>query len=84
MTWQLRWSRRATNNLSLLSRQVRDRVSIAIKRFSETGQSDVTRLQGRGPEYCLKVGDWRVVRELNHSERAMQIIRVLNRREAYR
>jgi len=39
---------------------------------------------GSGDEYRLRIGDWRVIFTLEDGDRNMVIVRVVNRRDAYR
>jgi mRNA-degrading endonuclease RelE of RelBE toxin-antitoxin system len=59
------------------------RVKQAVERFAETGSGNVKRLQGiNPPEYRLRVGDYRV--RFYQEEETVRVLRVRNRREAYR
>jgi mRNA-degrading endonuclease RelE of RelBE toxin-antitoxin system len=54
-----------------------------VERFAATGAGNVKRLQGIDPpEYRLRAGDYRVRFELE--KQIMRVLRVRNRREAYR
>jgi mRNA interferase RelE/StbE len=44
---------------------------------------DVKRLAGRAG-FCLRVGDWRVIYELDNGTRILAVLDVRHRREAYR
>lgn len=56
---------------------------MAIERFAETGAGNVKKLKGVDPpEYRLRAGDYRVRFELDGE--TVRILRVRNRREAYR
>ena len=59
------------------------RVKRAIERFADTGAGSVKKLQGIDPpEYRLRVGDFRV-RFHQHGE-TIRVLRIANRKEAYR
>jgi mRNA-degrading endonuclease RelE of RelBE toxin-antitoxin system len=54
-----------------------------VERFADTGAGNVKRLQGIDPpEYRLRVGDYRV--RFHREVETIRILRVRNRREAYR
>jgi mRNA-degrading endonuclease RelE of RelBE toxin-antitoxin system len=58
-------------------------VQQAVEHFAEIGAGNVKKLQGIDPpEYRLRVGDWRV--RFQQEEKVIRILRVRNRKEAYR
>jgi mRNA interferase RelE/StbE len=66
-----------------LDRSIARRVKQAIERFAETGAGNVKKLRGLDPpEYRLRVGDYRVRFHLD--DETVRVLRVRNRREAYR
>jgi mRNA interferase RelE/StbE len=66
-----------------LDKGIARRVKQAVERFADTGAGNVKRLQGVDPpEYRLRVGDYRVRFHLD--DETIQVLRVRNRREAYR
>ena len=76
-------SKQAQADLATLDRSVALRIVKAITRFAATGAGNVQGLHGiHPPEFRLRVGDWRV-RFHDHANR-IDILRVRNRREAYR
>jgi mRNA-degrading endonuclease RelE of RelBE toxin-antitoxin system len=69
--------------LERLDPRVKQRVLSAIGRLAEDPQSaDLRRLKGRA-ESRLRVGDWRVIIELDVAARAIIIERILVRGRAY-
>ncbi len=55
----------------------------AVERFAQSGVGNVRRLQGIHPaEYRLRIGDWRV--RFARDAGTIRILRIRNRREAYR
>ncbi len=96
MSRELRWSRRAQQDLARLDRRVADRVIEAVIRYFDTGAGDVKRLAG-SDELRLRVGDWRVRLVVRIDVRpaalpaaepvtvqVVEILRVLSRGRAYR
>lgn len=80
---EVEWTDASLEDLAALDRGIARRVKQAVERFSETGAGNVKRLQGVDPpEYRLRVGDYRVRFHLD--DETVRIIRVRNRREAYR
>jgi mRNA-degrading endonuclease RelE of RelBE toxin-antitoxin system len=69
--------------MAALDKRIARRVKQAVERFADTGAGNVKRLQGIDPpEYRLRVGDYRV--RFHLEDEAVQVLRVRNRREAYR
>lgn len=83
MTKRVVVSPQAQADLAGLDRAVALRIAGAINRFATTGAGNVQGLHGiHPPEFRLRVGDWRV-RFHDHGD-WIDILRVRNRREAYR
>jgi mRNA interferase RelE/StbE len=81
--WSVEFERRAARDLERLDPQVKQRVLGAIDRLASDPHSAALRkLTGR-QESRLRVGDWRVIVELDVSERTIVIARVLPRGRAY-
>lgn len=69
--------------MAALDKGIARRVKNTAERFAATGAGNVKKLQDiEPPEYRLRVGDYRVRFELQGE--TMRILRVRNRREAYR
>ena len=80
---EIEWTETALEDMAGLDKGIARRVKQAVERFAETGADNVKRLQGIDPpEFRLRVGDYRV-RFYQDSE-TLRILRVRNRREAYR
>lgn len=57
MSWRIVWSTRAERDFGKLSALIRERVAGALRRYAETEQGDVVRLQGAvPPEWRLRTG----------------------------
>ena len=81
--WSVEFEKRADRDLGQLDPQVKQRVLTAIGRLVSDPQSaDLRKLKGR-PESRLRVGDWRVILELDVEERMIIIERVLPRGSAH-
>jgi len=80
---RVEWSEPALADLESLDRSVARRVKQAIERFADSSLGDVKKLQDVDPPTLrLRVGDYRVLfRDRGDS---IRIVRVRNRREAYR
>ena len=80
---EVEWTGPALEDMAALDKGNAHRVKQALERFAETGAGNVKRLQGIDPpEYRLRVGDYRV--RFHQHEETVQVLRVRNRREAYR
>jgi mRNA interferase RelE/StbE len=80
---QVEWTETALEDMAALDKGIARRVSHVVERFADTGAGNVKRLQGIAPpEYRLRVGDYRVRFRLD--DQTIRILRVRNRREAYR
>lgn len=81
--WSLRFERRAAKDLDRLDAPVKQRVLAAIDRLvSEPQTANLSQLRNR-PESRLRVGDWRVLVELDARTRTIVILRVLPRGRVY-
>jgi mRNA interferase RelE/StbE len=81
--WSVEFERRADRDLERLDPQVKQRVLAAIERLaSDPRSAALRRLRGRA-ESRLRVGDWRVIVELDIAARTIVIQRVLPRGRAY-
>ena len=80
---EVEWTETALEDVAALDKGIARRVKQAVERFADTGVGNVKRLQGIDPpEYRLRVGDYRVRFHLD--DETVQVLRVRNRREAYR
>jgi mRNA interferase RelE/StbE len=59
------------------------RVIQALRRYTDTGQSDVVKLHGHQDEWRLRVGEHRVRFQRDATTRTIVVLRVRHRREAY-
>ena len=80
---RVEWTDIALRRLAKLDKENARRVRRAVERFALTTSGDVKKLQGIDPpEYRLRVGDYRV--RFDQDELTIRVLRVRNRREAYR
>jgi len=74
----------ARADLRAIDRETALRLLKALARFLATDAGNVKQLEGfEPPRYRLRIGDWRFVFR-KPGDGAIEIIRVRNRREAYR
>ena len=80
---EIEWTEAAIGDMAALDKGIARRVKQAVERFAASGAGNVKKLQGVDPaEFRLRVGDWRVRFELDAV--TVRVLRVRNRREAYR
>ncbi len=79
-------SRRVEKEISTLPRRTRERVIQAIKKLSDAPrQQGARKLSGemRGA-WRIRIGDYRVIYDIDDDQEIVTILAVLHRREAYR
>lgn len=80
---EIEWTDASLEDMAALDQGIARRVKRAVERLAESGSGNVKKLQGIDPpEYRLRVGDYRVRFELDGE--TVRVLRVRNRREAYR
>ena len=76
---------RAEKDFKKLPREIRNRVFLAILDLKRDPRpTEVKKLSAKEEYYRLRVGDWRVVYEINTKQKKISIFRIRHRREAYR
>jgi mRNA interferase RelE/StbE len=77
------WSETALKGLAKLDKESVRRINQAVERLAQTNVGDVKKLQAIDPpEYRLRVGNYRV--RFYQDDETIRILRIRNRREAYR
>ncbi len=80
---EIEWTETALTDMAGLDKGIARRVKQSVQRFAETGAGNVKRLQDiTPPEFRLRVGDYRI--RFHQDNDTVRILRVRNRREAYR
>jgi len=74
---------KASKELRRIPREQGARIADALERLSDGLKGDVKRLTNFSPEYRLRVGDYRVLFEIEENRRLV-VYRIRYRREAYR
>jgi mRNA interferase RelE/StbE len=82
--WTLRFAARAERDLRRLDRPVRERVYAALERLCDDPHAGALRRLAGRPESRLRVGDWRVLVQLDSPEQVIYVKHVLPRGRAYR
>ncbi|NEQ97547.1 MAG: type II toxin-antitoxin system RelE/ParE family toxin [Cyanothece sp. SIO2G6] len=81
MQYSVQFKPRAMKDLAALSQENRRRILAKIEGLQDNLAGDVKRLTNFTPEYRLRVGDYRILFEINNS--MIIIYRVKHRRNAY-
>ena len=80
---EIEWTGTALDDMAMPDKSIARRVKQTVERFADTGAGNVKRLHGIDPpEYRLRMGDYRV--RFHLEDETAQVLRVRNRREAYR
>ncbi len=82
MTHEIEFKPRAVKDLRHLERETARRIIERIEGMRENLAGDVKHLTSATPEYRLRVGDYRVLFEVDNKR--IVIYRILHRRDAYR
>jgi len=74
----------ARADIRAIDRETALRLLKALARFLVSDTGNVRQLEGFDPpRYCLRIGGWRIIFRKSDGD-AVEILRVRNRREAYR
>ncbi len=82
MKYDVQFKPMAVKDIKSIPARIQSRILAKIEAMSEDLKGDVKRLTGFTREYRLRVGDYRVLFEIEG--RSVIIYRVRHRREAYR
>jgi mRNA interferase RelE/StbE len=82
MKYNIQFKPRAVKDIERLSSRMQLQIIKCIEAMSDDLKGDVKRLTNFTPEYRLRVGDYRVLFEVENKN--IVVYRVRHRREAYR
>jgi mRNA-degrading endonuclease RelE of RelBE toxin-antitoxin system len=80
---RVEWAKQALKNTRRLDRAARERILQALDRLSEAGQGDLIRLRRPLSGYRLRVGEWRVLLDMDKAAGTILVRDVLPRGRAY-
>ena len=85
MRYAVVFTNTAQRDLSRLQSSIVDRMEPIILSLEETPRPQgVKKLQGSKDYYRIRIGDYRIIYQINDAENHVVIARILHRREAYR
>ena len=83
--YTVRFASTATRDFRRLPVQIQDRVRFAIRRLAVNPRPPgVRKLSGNAADYRIRVGQYRVLYDINDAEILVYIVRIGHRREVYR
>jgi mRNA interferase RelE/StbE len=82
MTYEIEFKPRALKDLQALPKSTQQRIVVKIEGLADNLAGDVKHLTNFTPEYRLRVGDYRVLFEVEGNNLIMY--RILHRKDAYR
>lgn len=81
----LRFKTSAAKELRNLSSEIKQRIVLAIDELSQNPRpSGVVKLQGEEQLYRIRVGDYRIVYEIDDAAKLIRITRVRHRSDVYK
>ena len=83
MQYKIHFKPRATKDLRHIPKNDAGRIMAAIEKLEYDLYGDVKRLTNFTPEYRLRIGDYRILFEIEEQNRVV-VYRIRHRREAYR
>jgi len=82
LRYDVQFKPRAVRDIERLPSRIQAQILARIEEMSDDLKGDIKRLTNFTPEYRLRVGDYRVLFEVE--EKTIVIYRIRHRREAYR
>lgn len=82
MKYQTFLKPKAIKNLKKISKEDAKKIAAKIKEMENDLQGDVKKLTKHTPEYRLRVGDWRILFEIEINK--IVIYKIKHRKDAYR
>ena len=81
MNYQVQFNPRAIKDFKKLSPEIQKRINSKITAMQDNLQGDIKKLTNYTPEYRLRVGDYRVLFEIENNN--LIIYRIKHRKNAY-
>lgn len=85
MTYQIEISNKAAKQLKKLSTDIRDRINEKILELAENPRpSGVVKLENTENQYRIRVGNYRILYEIQDDVLIVKVVRVGHRKDVYR
>lgn len=85
MSYSIQFTPRARRDFEALDRNVQQRLRLHIDRLAESPlPRGCKRLQSDEPFYRLRVGDYRVIYQVDGKQRVVVVVKIGHRKEVYR
>ena len=75
--------RRAERDLNTLERKMRNRVIAHLFGLGNAPRMNARKLEGSKNAWRIRIGDWRVIYEINDKQKEIKIYRIKHRSKAY-
>jgi len=85
MSYQIVLASSAKRDLRRLTPDLQRRIALRLHALKSTSRpTGITKLRGQGNRWRIRVGDHRIIYEIDESKSLVIILRIKHRREAYR
>ena len=85
MTYEILYKKEAAKYLAGLDRPTRDRIRSAINELAYTPPSgDIVPMEGMADHYRLRIGPYRIIFKVNHTEQFIYVRTIAPRGDAYK
>ena len=85
MSYKLITPKSVQKQIDALPDEIRDRIDESIKALAENPRPDgVVKMKGSESEYRIRIGNYRVVYDINDGELTILLIQCRHRREVYK
>ena len=82
-SWELKFSQKSIKQLNDLPKEVKERIFKKLQQTKENPLFYFERLKGR-QDYKLRVGDHRIIADLNKIEKKIEVTKVGHRKNIYK
>ena len=83
MTYEIIFSDKAFKQLKKLERKIQERIIASLERIKIRPESYITKLVG-DPGYKLRVGDYRVIMDIDKDKLLILVIKIGHRKKIYK
>ncbi|MCK5560121.1 MAG: type II toxin-antitoxin system RelE/ParE family toxin [Thermoplasmata archaeon] len=83
MTYEIKFSDKAFKQLKKLERKIQERIITILERIRIRPEAYVTKLVG-DPGYKLRIGDYRVILDIEREQLLILVIKIGHRKKTYK